>query len=89
MTTAMPHQADRDRLAKLLKIPPLLPPAPEGDSERAIVDAIAEAVRDWFGEPQKWFRGCSESEAQIVGRQSLAGLKAALSRKGFGMSIFK
>lgn len=44
-----------------------MPPEPIEDQEVALVNAVASVVLDWFGEPQHWFRGCSESAAQIIG----------------------
>lgn len=76
--TNMAHDVGCELRAKLASLSSQnlnMPPEPVGERELALVEAIANVVRDWFGEPQSWFRGCSESEARLVGRDVLALLR--------------
>ena len=57
----------RDRSAGKIR----LPPSPQGEGERVLVAAIARVVHESFGQSEKWFRGVSETEAEMIACEAL------------------
>jgi hypothetical protein len=48
-----------------------VPPHPSTEVERRLVEAVSEAVRDWFGSYQSDFIRCDIMECDLIGRSVL------------------